>query len=242
MIHRLCCIFGFGITMLVPRHFCGAQLVTVSGKVAVERVLGSNKHPDRPDNSNVVVWLTSADARHRMVSFPMHRELRLTQKDKSFVPSFLIVPVGSSIEFPNHDPWFHNVFSLFNGKRFDLGLYEAGRSRSVKFDREGVSYIFCNIHSEMHAVVITLETPFFGKSDVAGSISIPDVPPGSYQLHVWYERATPQELQDFDQMIDVSGIHMQLPPIRLAETQGLSTEHKNKFGKDYDRLHPTSLY
>lgn len=242
MIHRPLSILGFGIIMLIPRHHCDAQLVTVSGKVAVERVLASNKHPDRPDNSKVVIWLASADPSSRVVTFPTNGQLRLTQKDKSFVPSLLIVPVGSSIEFPNHDPFFHNVFSLFNGKRFDLGLYEAGSSRSVKFDREGVSYIFCNIHPEMHAVVIALETPFFARSDVAGSFSIPDVPPGSYQLHVWYEHATPKVLQDLDQMIAVSGKRMELPPIRLVAAQELSAEHKNKFGKDYDRLPPTPLY
>jgi hypothetical protein len=81
---------------------------------------------------------------------------RLVQKNKSFEPHILVIPAGSMVEFPNHDPFFHNVFSLFEGKRFDLGLYEAGTSRMVRFDRPGISYIFCNIHPEMSAVIITL--------------------------------------------------------------------------------------
>jgi len=89
---------------------------------------------------------------------------RLIQKDKMFTPHLLVVPIGSQVEFPNQDPFFHNVFSLFNGKRFDLGLYESGTSRSVRFDREGVSYIFCNIHPEMGAIVLALNTPYYGIS------------------------------------------------------------------------------
>ena len=73
----------------------------------------------------------------------------------------LVVPAGSLVEFPNRDPFFHNVFSLFEGKRFDLGLYEAGTTRTVRFDRPGISYIFCNIHPEMSAVIITVSTPLY---------------------------------------------------------------------------------
>ena len=90
---------------------------------------------------------------------------RLVQKNKSFEPHILVVPAGSMVEFPNRDPFFHNVFSLFEGKRFDLGLYEAGTSRMVRFDRPGISYIFCNIHPEMSAVVITMATPLYAISN-----------------------------------------------------------------------------
>ena len=87
------------------------------------------------------------------------------QKDKTFTPHLLVIPTGSTVDFPNLDPFFHNVFSEFNGKRFDLGLYESGSSRTVHFDHDGVSYIFCNIHPEMSAVIVTLSTPYFGVSD-----------------------------------------------------------------------------
>src|SRR5207244_5963197 len=85
---------------------------------------------------------------------------QLLQKKKSFSPHMVVIQVGSAVEFPNQDPFFHNVFSLFEGRRFDLGLYEAGATRSVVFNRPGISYIFCNIHPEMSAVVVTLKTPY----------------------------------------------------------------------------------
>ena len=108
-------------------------------------------------------------------SFAYHRgfqtqtgHYRLLQKDKTFTPHLLVIPTGSSVDFPNLDPFYHNVFSLFNGKRFDLGLYESGSSRTVHFDHDGVSYIFCNIHPEMSAVIVTLSTPYFGVSAANG--------------------------------------------------------------------------
>src|ERR1700761_1604227 len=119
----------------------------------------------------------------------------LLQKNKMFTPHLLVVPVGSSVAFPNADPFFHNVFSLFDGKRFDLGLYEAGSTRSVVFSRVGVSYIFCNIHSEMSAVVIALDTPFFSAADEGGLFRMQDVPDGDYTLRVWVE-GQPQNVLD----------------------------------------------
>src|SRR6202041_3686298 len=112
---------------------------------------------------------------------------RLVQKNKSFEPHILVVQAGSQVEFPNRGPFFHNVFSLFEGKRFDLGLYEAGSTRNVVFDKPGISYIFCNIHSEMSAVVIAVSSPYYGISDVHGRVAIPIVPPGHYTLGIWYE-------------------------------------------------------
>ena len=110
-----------------------------------------------------MVWLSPIGSHTPNRPFPK-RTLRLTQHNKSFEPHLLVVPVGAVVQFPNRDPFFHNVFSLFEGKRFDLGLYEAGTTRNVSFDRPGVSYIFCNIHAEMSAVVIALDTPYFGVS------------------------------------------------------------------------------
>src|SRR5882762_1954412 len=111
-------------------------------------------------------------------------------------PHVLVVPVGSAVDFPNRDPFFHNVFSLFDGKRFDLGLYEAGASNSVRFDRLGVSFLFCNIHPEMSAVVIAVDTPYYGVSDRAGNITVSGVPDGTYEVHVWHERSLAEDLKN----------------------------------------------
>src|SRR5712691_13440617 len=151
-----------------------AQVATVRGRV---EVTGSAKTGHTPF-PNTVVWLTPVPGTaidSAPAAADTRANLRLTQKNKSFEPHVLVVPAGSAVEFPNRDPFFHNVFSLFEGKRFDLGLYEAGTTRMVHFDRAGVSYIFCNIHPEMSAVVLALKTPYSGISDGAGKISIEHV-------------------------------------------------------------------
>jgi hypothetical protein len=148
-----------------------------------------------------------------------------------FTPHLLVVPVGSSVAFPNADPFFHNVFSLFDGKRFDLGLYEAGSTRSVVFSRVGVSYIFCNIHSEMSAVVIALDTPFYSIADASGAFDIGDVPAGDYSLRVWIEGQTQSSLDQLTRRVHVAGTAVSLGDIH----GGTSTEpHLNKFGHPYE--------
>jgi plastocyanin len=218
-----------------------AQYGTFSGRIVLEHATDSG-HENKQDNSNVVVWLTPknlSSAGH--IPFRNTGPFSLTQKDKRFIPELLVVPVGSSIEFPNRDPFFHNVFSLFEGKRFDLGLYQAGETRSVRFDREGVSYVFCNIHPEMHAVVMALASPFFAVTDKRGSFAIHNAPAGEYTLRVWSERALPNSLQKLEQTVRVSGRDFILPTLHLEEAR-LVAEHKNKFGKDYDRTPPTPIY
>lgn len=227
-------------TVALLAQFCCAQRTAVSGHVAVEHSSVSAKR-SKPDNSNVVIWLEPKEVTESL-SAPRRLQWQLVQKNKQFIPGLLVVPVGSSVEFPNEDPFFHNVFSLFNGKRFDLALYQTGESRGVKFDREGVSYIFCNIHPDMHAVVIALSTPLYAVSGQSGSFTIPNVPSGEYVMHVWYERTTPDILHNLEHPLTISSSRAVLPPIRIPELQELSATHKNKFGKDYDRTPRTPLY
>ncbi len=133
----------------------------------------------RGGQANTAVWLTPvAQSPAALVKEDPKPAPRLVQKNKSFEPRVVILRAGTAVEFPNHDPFFHNVFSLFDGKRFDLGLYEAGGTRIVHFDRAGISYIFCNIHPEMSAVVIAVATPYYALSDGAGNVAIRSVPAG----------------------------------------------------------------
>jgi plastocyanin len=195
-----------------------------------------------PNASEAVVWLSVIPANQATAtrnSVHAADRQRLTQHNKSFEPHLLVVPVGSEVEFPNRDPFFHNVFSLFEGKRFDLGLYEAGTTRNVVFDRLGISYIFCNIHSEMSAVVIALETPYYGVSNPHGEILIPSVPSGRYVMHVWHQLSLPEELDRLTREITVSRTDFSLGVIRLTQTT-LRTTHKNKYGHDYEPPAPTS--
>jgi plastocyanin len=193
------------------------------------------------DSSSAVVWLTpvgqaAAPASTRPSSG--HASAQLIQKNKTFSPHLLVVEVGAAVEFPNKDPFFHNVFSLFEGKRFDLGLYEAGSTRSVIFNRAGVSYIFCNIHPEMSAVVVALKTPYYGVSDSKGMVTIPNVPPGMFELEAWHERVLPESLGSMKRNIQISATSSSFGVIRLMPQRNLTQLHKNKYGREYDNPTP----
>jgi plastocyanin len=212
-----------------------AEVATVRGRVELVSA-GKARHPRPPV---AVVWLTpvtgpSSDP----PAVPAPGGLRLVQRHKSFEPHVLVVPAGASVEFPNHDPFFHNVFSLFEGKRFDLGLYEAGTSRMVRFDRPGVSYIFCNIHPEMSAVVITLDSRWYAVSKGDGQLSIADVPYGRYMLHIWSEGMGPDSKENAREV--TIGEDASLGLIRVPADSGDHVAHKNKYGRDYDAPVPDS--
>jgi plastocyanin len=186
------------------------------------------------DASKAVVWLTPLSVN---VATPVQTEIpKLVQKNKSFQPSLLVIPVGGKVEFPNRDPFFHNVFSLFEGKRFDLGLYESGTTRFVQFDKPGISFIFCNIHAQMSAVVIALATPYFAISDAHGDLTLPEVPPGRYSLQLFHTSVAPDTLRAMTREITVAPGESTLGNFSLAESD-LDT-HKNKYGRDYDHPEP----
>jgi len=187
------------------------------------------------DASEIVVWLKPLDpvAKNEAVDASVPKKFQLVQHNKTFLPHVLVVPVGTVVNFPNHDPFFHNVFSLFDGKRFDLGLYEAGASNSVRFDRLGVSFLFCNIHPEMSAVVVAVDTPYYGLSDRKGNLTIQNVPDGKYELHVWYERSLPDDLKTLAHAVVISSTSKDLGTIQIPENPSFTTAHKNKYGQDY---------
>jgi plastocyanin len=158
----------------------------------------------------------------------------LLQKNRMFSKHLLVIPLGSVVSFPNADPFFHNVFSFFNGKRFDLGLYEAGASKEITFSREGVSYIFCNIHPEMSAVIITLDTPLYATTDASARASIRDVPPGEYVLHTWVEGLMQPALDRMTRRVHVEpGGSSFTVDATTAPRQ--PAQHLDKFGQPYDR-------
>ncbi len=224
-------LLAIAVCLLAAVASC-AQDFDVTGRIVPE---GAAKTSSA---SSSVVWLEplgqSADS---TAVAPMHAVL--AQKNKTFEPHLLVVTRGSSVEFPNRDPWFHNVFSLFNGKRFDLGLYEAGTSRTVHFDRVGISFIFCNIHPEMSAVVVVLPSPYFAIPNKQGDFSITGVPAGRYTMHVWNENALPATLQALSREVQVSDASHSLGMIRVQVTAA-SVPHKNKYGQDYEPPSPNN--
>jgi hypothetical protein len=211
-----------------PRLY--AQEGDVTANVRINEA-ATAPHAKRISPTNVVVWLTPLD---KPLPIPTPKQhVRLIQKNKEFSPHLLVIPIGTSVDFPNLDPFFHNVFSLFNGRRFDLGLYEAGSHRSVSFDREGVSYIFCNIHPEMGAVVVSLRSPYYAISSADGSIVIHDVPPGRYRLQTWAEQLQPASTDEAERIIQVTTKGASVGMLTFVAGVDPLAHHKNKFGKDY---------
>jgi plastocyanin len=224
------------ISALVACRIAGSRDAgNVAGRVSGEAVvMAPGARAMEKDASKVVVWLVPLDAVQPVRATTERPHYRLLQRNKRFEPALLVVPVGSVVDFPNADPWFHNVFSLYRGKRFDLGLYQAGSQRSVRFDRIGPSYLFCNIHPEMTGVVLALDSELFGVTDKSGHYSISGVAPGKYVLHVWYANATPESLQALQRQVTIEDGNQTLPPTSVKAVKPAPAEHKNKYGQDYD--------
>ncbi|HYS27221.1 MAG TPA: hypothetical protein VEP46_16540 [Vicinamibacterales bacterium] len=132
---------------------------------------------------HVVVYVKDAP---KTAVAPMRAEIR--QRNENFVPRVVAVTVGSTVDFPNDDPIYHNVFSLSRAKTFDLGRFPQGKSRSEVFDKPGVVKVFCQIHSHMSATVMVFDHRWFGVPDQQGMFDLPGVPPGMHQVTAFHER------------------------------------------------------
>jgi plastocyanin len=210
------------LLLATPAH--GAE---VTGKVTLHNstVAAAAK---RGDYSGVVVALQAVG--ETVPAAPRHATM--LQKNKTFTPHVLPIVVGSTVGFPNSDPIFHNAFSSYSGQVFDVGLYPPGGTRSVRFNRPGVVRVFCNIHPSMSAVILVLNTPWFASTAKDGSFHL-DVPPGTYDMTVFHERATAQTLQNLTQRVIVRADGAQIKPIEVSEAGYLLAPHKNKYGADY---------
>ncbi len=203
--------------------------VPVAGQVELldSRDPAVRKHKDY---SGVVVWLEPAGG----ASFPASSEVvQMVQKDKRFIPHVLAVQVGATVDFPNYDPIFHNAFSNFAGQPFDVGLYPPGTSQKVRFRREGIVRIFCNIHPTMSAVIAVLKTPYFAVSSRSGAFSINGVPPGEYRMQVFHERSSETVLKSLARKVVVGADRLDLPLLKVSESGYIQVPHKNKYGRDY---------
>jgi plastocyanin len=135
---------------------------------------------------DVVVWLEAPG--HAVVAA---RRPVLDQRNLQFAPRVLAVPVGTTVDVPNNDRVFHNVFSFKDGKKFDLGMYPAGTVKQVRFDKPGISRVFCNIHPQMAAYVVAVDSPYVGVSDEKGAFTLKRVPAGNYTYQAWRAGGTP---------------------------------------------------
>jgi plastocyanin len=158
---------------------------------------------------------------------------RLEQKNKTFVPSVLAVPAGSTVDFPNDDRIFHNVFSLSPPAPFDLGLYRAGASRNRVFSQPAIYRVFCNIHPQMTAVILVLPTSYITQAASSGSYEV-ELPPGKYRVTAWSERSQPASAN-----IVVGAQPVVVPDITLDELNYVAEPHFNKYGQPYP---PSATY
>ena len=221
---------------MFPRALSGVALASavLAGTVRAQNttaVRGQVTILERPgetteDLGNVVVYLepTGATARPRPVA-PINSVINL--QSRQFRPRVSVVTEGSRIDFPNQDPFSHNVFSKANGG-FDTNVYGRGKTRENVFHEAGVYPLYCNVHPRMTAYVVTVKTPYFVQAGLDGRFSIENVPPGQYKMHVWHDRTS-------DVTKDVTVSAQGVAGIRVAlDARGYKyVQHKNKFGQDY---------
>jgi plastocyanin len=137
-----------------------------------------------PEIKNVVIYLK--DVKFKGVLQASHQEIR--QEHEAFVPRVVAVTRGSTVDFPNADPFFHNVFSLSSASTFDLGRYPMGHQKSATLTNAGLVKVYCHIHSHMSASILVLDHPYFAMPELDGSFTIPRVPAGTYTIVGWHER------------------------------------------------------
>ncbi len=199
-----------------------AQVVSqVSGQVSI---LYGNNRPVR-DIGRAVVWL---EAEQSAGVSPDTVPIIMT--GKAFRPSMVVVPVGSTVSFPNLDPFDHNVFSLAGDTQFDLGFYGRGVERSTTFSSAGIMRVYCNIHPRMSAVVLVRDNPYFTQPSGDGSFSIPNVPHGDYVLHAWHQRSGEYEQEVVVAGDEMSGLAIQL----IADLSGQDT-FRSRYTRPYAR-------
>jgi plastocyanin len=236
MIWRWLTISSAAVWLIGPGRICAAS---VTGEVEITNSRDAAVRK-RKDYTGVLLWLEAVDRPGPAAAAP--KRVQMIQREKRFSPHVIAIPVGSTVDFPNFDPIFHNAFSNFSGQPFDVGLYPPGTNRSWLFKQPGIVRVFCNIHPTMSAIIGVFATPWFAATPATGKFSIADVPAGDYQLRLFHERAVPENLQALERRIHVPEGGLALPLISISETGFVPAPHLDKFGHDYPPVSSGNVY
>ena len=196
-----------------------------AGRVTGRIVILEKDNKPSPDLGDAVLYLESP-ASPATAAKPVTIEIAIT--DKTYAPHVVVVPVGSTVRFPNHDPFNHNVFSLSEPNTFDLGLYGRGEVKSQTFEHPGLVRVYCNVHPRMVAYVLVMENRYYAQPGSDGSFTIDNVPAGRYRLHVWHERIPTEVVKD----VSAGGAEPEVP-IALNARGYKWQPHRNKYGRNY---------
>jgi plastocyanin len=213
-------------TLALPALLAVAVPVRAQGTVRGRVSITERPEAQRNDVGNAVVYLEATSAGGARSATPAYGTMEM--REREFLPHVRIVGVGGAVAFPNEDPFRHNVFSNTALLRFDLGLYRQGASKDATFRRAGVYPIYCNIHARMVGFVLAVSTPYYVQPTVDGEFWIPDIPRGTYLLHVWHERATEVTRALVVPPGGVEGVR-----IVLDASEYTPAPHLNKFGLPY---------
>jgi plastocyanin len=193
----------------------------VSGQVVILERPGEVSE----DLANVVVFLEPVVAPRGKGPAPTTTTIALEKRQ--FSPRVRVVLEGSKVEFPNQDPWNHNVFSKVNGG-FDTGVYGRGKSKDQKFDQAGVYSLYCNVHPRMTGFVIALKTPYYTQAGADGRFTLENIPAGQYRLNAWHDRTSLTTKEITVPAAGIGNVRAEL------DARGYKyVQHKNKFGQTY---------
>lgn len=193
----------------------------VSGRVTIEERPGESTS----DLGNAIVYLVPKSGSTPRMSAS---KTQITMNGRAFVPRVRVVTPGSKVEFPNQDPFSHNIFSTAPVATFDLGLYASGKSKGAEFKRAGAVPVYCNIHPRMTAFILVVPTPYYVQAGADGRWTLPGIPAGSYELRVWHDRTT-----EVVSPLEVSAAGLGSVDVKLDARGFKFTQHMNKFGKEY---------
>jgi plastocyanin len=211
----------FGLAFVSVTATSASAQGAVSGQISLKERPGD----DTEDMTNAVVYLEAVGGAKTKLP---NTNTSIAMQARQFAPRVRVITEGSKIEFPNQDPFNHNVFSKATQGPFDMDSYGKGKSKDNTFKSAGIYPIYCNVHPRMTAFVITLKTPYFTQVAKDGRFTLDKIPAGNYKIHVWHDRGGEQSADLVVPGTGLAGLKYEL------DARGYKyVQHKNKFGKDY---------